>query len=149
MKRQKIILGVVLVFALALSGCPKPYDAAIKGSDDVAQAVSQAIPFIAQYYSAGKLTDAEKAQTAEYLTAATNGNMTFRHAVIDLHKKGVTGAAEYVALAQAFVISIPTDPRTFQYKSKEAQDQFRNVLGAVKAALDGIILVIQSGKKGA
>src|ERR1700747_2027513 len=145
--RRLAILSVVL--ALALTGCPKnPYDAAIKGSDDVAQAVSAAIPFIAQYYSAGKLTDQEKANAASYLTTVTTSNQTFRKNVNAAHAAGATGSTAYVAIAQAFVNSVPTDPRAFQYKSGDAQTKFNEVLGAVKDALDGILLLIQSGKAG-
>jgi len=143
--RRLAILSVVL--ALALSGCPKdPYRAAIQGSDDVSQAVSAAIPFLAQYYSAGKLNDAEKAQAAGYLQSVTQANQTFRHAVVAAHTSGVKGNAAYVALAQAFVNSVPTDPRAFNYKSADAQTQFNTVLGAVKAALDAIVVLIQNGK---
>jgi hypothetical protein len=145
-KRLRAV-ALALGLAVALSGCPKdPYRAAIQGSDDVAQAVSAAIPFIAQYYSAGKLNDQEKAQAAGYLQSVTQANQTFRHAVVAAHTSGVKGNASYVALAQAFVNSVPTDPRAFNYKSTDAQKQFNTVLGAVKAALDAVVVVIQSGK---
>ena len=148
MKRKRlIILGILLGMALVLSGCPKnPYDAAIKGSDDVAQAVSKAIPFIAQYYSAGKLTDQEKSTAASYLMTVTILNQTFRKNVNAAHAAGATGPAAYAAIAQAFVDAVPTDPRAFHYNSVDAQTKFNEVLGAVKTVLDGIVLVIQRSK---
>jgi hypothetical protein len=152
MNRRKFAqVSFVVALALWLSafGCPKdPYRASIKASDDVSQAVSKAIPFIGEYYTAGKLTDEEKANAAGYLTLVTTGNQTFRKNVNAAHAAGATGPAAYVAIAQAFVNSVPTDPLAFRYKSVDAQNKFKEVLGAVKSILDGIVLVIQNSKAG-
>lgn len=151
MKRARTAVMVFVVMAIAVAslgiGCPKdPYRAALQGSDDVASAVHAAIDITAAYYSTNKLTDAEKAMVASYLNNVTDSNMKFRHGVVTAHDSGVTGNAAYLALAQDFVNAVPTDPTAFRYQSAAAQQEFSVVLGAVKAALNGISLAVQQAK---
>jgi hypothetical protein len=149
MLRRRQVIQVLLLLPLLLlsSGCPKdPYTAAIKASDDVANAVHAAITVATDYYGTGKLSDGEKAQVANYLNLVTDSNMKFRHDVVAAHTQGATVPAIYLQFAQAFVNSVPTDPLAFQYKSVDAQDKFKSVLGAVKTAINAISLMISGAK---
>jgi hypothetical protein len=140
------LLSLILV-VLLLSGCPKdPYVTAIKASADVSAAVSAALPVVASYYTAGKINDAQKARVAAFLGNVTDANMKFRQGAVSLHNAGATGTAAYVALAQDFVNSLPTDPTAFFYYSKDSQDQFNAVLLAVKTAINGVLLLVESAK---
>src|ERR1700752_2968402 len=95
--RQRRIILFLLPLLLLSSGCPKnPYDAAIKGSSDVAQAVSSAIKIKASYYAAGTFNDAQKATAARYLGIVTDCNMSFRKSVTDVHNAGQTGVQAFL-----------------------------------------------------
>jgi hypothetical protein len=145
MRRFALIAALLLV-----AGCSHdPYTASIAASKTVSDSVSQAIPILEQYYSGGKLTDAEKANIANYLGAVTDANMKFRAAAVQLHNQGVTGPSAYVQLAAAFVNAVPTDPTAFAYHSADSQKEFNIVLGTVKAAVDGIAIIISNAKPAA
>lgn len=144
--RQYKVLTFIFFVTFILSGCKDPYRTALSSSAKVSDTVHEAIDATTQYYGSGKLTDTEKQNIANYLTTVTNANMKFRHSIVELHNSGVVGKAEYLGLAQAFIDSVPTDPLAFSYKSKDAQQKFTEVLGAVKTALNSISLAIQNAK---
>lgn len=147
MVRRVTAVLVLLPLVLSLSGCPKdPYRACLSGSAKVADAVHEVVTAEIQYYGMGKLSDEEKQVTANYLNTVTDANMKFRHGAEDLHNRGVVGKAEYLALAQTFVNSVPTDPLAFGYKNPDAQKKFNTVLGTVKTALNLISVTVQSAK---
>jgi len=138
---------VVLPLVLLLVGCPSdPYRASLSGSAKVADAVHEAVTAEIDYYGMGKVTDEEKAVVAGYLNAVTDANMRFRHGATDLHNQGVVGKAAYLALAQVFVDSVPTDPLAFGYKNPDTQKKFNTVLGAVKAAINLVSLTVSNAK---
>jgi hypothetical protein len=140
------LLSLMLVVML-LGGCPKdPYTTAIKASADVSAAVSAALPVVASYYTAGKINDDQKARVATFLGNVVDANMKFRQGAVALHNGGATGTVAYVALAQDFVNSVPTDPTAFFYYSKDSQDQFNVVLLAVKTAVNAVVVLIESAK---
>src|SRR5882724_1885154 len=136
---KKII--AVLGLAVFLAGCPKdPYRAAIQGSSDVSQAVSSGIKITAQYYSAGTFNDSQKATAARYFTIVTDCNFTFRHAVVDVHNSGQTGAQAYLTIADSFVTCVQNSaPVT-------ADPKVSNVLKAVDTAIRGISVAVASTK---
>jgi hypothetical protein len=112
----------------------------------VSAAVSVALPVVASYYTAGKINDIQKAKVAAFLSNVADANMKFRQGAVSLHNSGATGTAAYVSLAQDFVNSLPTDPTAFFYYSKDSQDQFNTVLLAVKTAVNGVLLLVESAK---
>jgi hypothetical protein len=120
----------------------------LSGSAKVADAVHEVVQAEIEYYGMGKLSDEEKAFTANYLTIVTDANMKFRHGATDLHNRGVVGKQAYIDLAQVFVNSVPTDPLAFGYKNPDTQTKFRTVLGTVKAAINLVSLTISNAKGG-
>lgn len=149
LSRQLLALLPLVLLSSGFGGCPKdPYRASISGSAKVADAVHTAVEVTTEYYATGKVNDGEKAVIAGYLNTVTDANMKFRHGAVDLHNAGVVGSAQYIALAQAFVAAVPTDPLAFQYKSPDAQAKFATVLGAVKTALNLIASTVQNAKGG-
>lgn len=142
------ICAVLVVLALVVSGCPKdPYRASLSGSAKVADAIHEATTAAKDYYGQGKLTDGEKKAIGEYLDAVNTANEKFKKSVDATHAAGTVGAQAYLDAAQAFVDAVPTDPLAFHYKSADSQAKFNTVLGAVKTALNGISLAIQSAKQ--
>ena len=140
MKRIASVIAIVIVM-VSMSGCPKdPYNASVKGSSDVSQAVSSAIKITASYYSAGTFNDGQKATAARYLTVVTDCNMTFRKNVVDVHTAGQVGIQAYLPIADGFVTCvqnsapISSDPKVV------------NELKAVDSAIKGISIAISSAK---
>lgn len=150
MARRRMTAVLVLPLFLLLMGCPKdPYRAALQGSDNVAAAVHTAIAVTTDYYGNGLVSDSEKATVANVLQVITVGNMTFRHCVVAAHNANAAGQAPYLACADAFASQVATtDPSLLGFKNPKAQEELRSYLQAVKTAINGISLAIQSAKGG-
>jgi hypothetical protein len=151
-KRQRtskagLVLSVCLLVLFA-SGCPKtPYRAALAGSDDVAASVHAAIDITAQYYTSSLVNDQEKQTVGAGLQAVTEGNLAFRDCVVNAHNAGQLNKAPYLACASAFVTRVSSfNPASFGFKSAKAQTDLGNYLKAVKTAIDGVSLAVQSAK---
>jgi hypothetical protein len=145
-RASKVVLLVLLV--LSASGCPKePYRAALSGSDSVAASVHAAIDITSQYYSSNLVNDQEKKVVGEALQVVTESNMTFRSCATAYHNSGALGKSPYLACASSFVLKTASfDPTTFGFKNAKAQADLSNYLKAVKTAIDGVSLAVQSAK---
>lgn len=143
MKRRLASLILVLTLAFLSAGCPKdPYNASVKGSADVAQAVSSAVKITASYYSTGKLNDQKKAAIAGVLNTVTDCNMIFRKAATDAHNAGQIGVAAFLPIADSFVHCAQISPQVL------ADPSVANILKAVDTSINGVSLVVASAKGG-
>ena len=147
MKFKRYALVSLCVLAFFVAGCKDAYHEGLSASAKIADTVHEAVQVETDYYNQGLLTDAEKARDVDFLINVTNANQKFKDNITLLHKSGVTGIDAYVQAAQALVNAVPTDPLAFQYKSADAQAKFKKVLSAVKTALAGVELAIQSAKQ--
>lgn len=143
-KRQRIYRALaVLLVVFSMSGCPKdPYRASIQGSSDVSQAVSSAVKITANYYTAGTINDAKKAQVAAVLDTVTNCNVIFRKAVIDTHNAGQVGVSAFLPIADSFVHCAQISPQM------KADATASNILKAVDTAINGVEVMVANAKGG-
>ena len=133
----------VLLVVFSMSGCPKdPYRASIQGSSDVSQAVSSAVKITANYYTAGTINDAKKAQVGAVLDTVTNCNMIFRKAATDTHNAGQVGVAAFLPIADAFVHCAQISPQM------KADVTASNILKAVDTAINGVEVAVAGAKGG-
>lgn len=140
-RRNAVTIVSLALIAMLAHGCTKdPYRAAIQGSADVSQAVSSAIKITTVYYSNGTINDSAKSTVASYLNLVTDCNMAFRKSVVSIHSSGATGKAAYLPVADVFVFCAASAPPLVNDAT------IQNYLKAVKTAIDGIALAVQSAK---
>lgn len=141
LRRKCLAIVAVMALVAGLSGCPKdPYRAAIQGSSDVSQAVSSAVKITTVYYSNGTINDQVKGTVAGYLGIVTDCNMGFRKSVVSIHSSGAIGKAAYLPVASTFVTCAQSTPPVVKDATID------NYLKAVKTAIDGIALAVESAK---
>jgi len=144
---KAVIVTMIVLIALAFAGCPKdPYRASIQGSYDVAESVHSATVIATSYYANGLVNDQERDTLANVLKVVTNANMVFRKCAVDAHTLNSKGLA-FVACADVFTSQVSTlNLASIGFKDPKAQAAISKYILAVKAAIDGIGLAIQSAK---
>lgn len=146
---KSLKLAGLLLSLVMMTACPKdPYNAALKGSADVADSVHSAIAIESDLYKQSVIDKPEKDIAAGYLRLVTDGNTAFRGCVVTAHA-AASKPENYLACANVFVEAVgKEDPAAFHFKNAQAQAKLQTYLQAVKTAINGISLAIQNAKGG-